>query len=164
MRVSVLGGSTVTDTEYEQARAVGATLARRGHELVCGGLGGVMEAACHGATEAGGHTVGILPGADPAAANRHVETAIATGLGNARNAVVVLNGEAAVAVDGHTGTLSEIALAREYGRPWRDSTPTNSTGSVSRPSRPRRRPSSTSRARSRRAGKCGQTGAVTASR
>jgi uncharacterized protein (TIGR00725 family) len=117
MRVSVIGGSTVTDRQYGQARAVGATLARRGHELVCGGLGGVMEAACHGATEAGGHTIGILPGADPTAANRHVETAIATGLGNARNAVVVLNGAAAVAVGGHTGTLSEIALARDYGRP-----------------------------------------------
>ena len=117
MRVSVVGGSTVTDETYEQARRVGQTLAERGHEVVCGGLGGVMKAACRGADERGGHTVGILPGEDPAAANRYVETAIATGLGNARNAVVVLNGDAVVAVDGHTGTLSEIALARDYGRP-----------------------------------------------
>jgi uncharacterized protein (TIGR00725 family) len=117
MRVSVIGGSTVTDAVYEQARTVGATLAERGHETVCGGLGGVMEAACRGATEAGGHTIGILPGEERSAANRYVQTAIATGLGNARNAVVVLNGEAAIAVDGGSGTLSEIALARDYGRP-----------------------------------------------
>jgi uncharacterized protein (TIGR00725 family) len=117
MRISVIGGSSVTDAEHEQARAVGETLAARGHELVCGGLGGVMAAACRGATEAGGHTIGILPGEDPAAANRYVETAIATGVGNARNAVVVLNGDAAIAIDGDTGTLSEIALARDYGRP-----------------------------------------------
>jgi hypothetical protein len=77
----------------------------------------VTEAACRGASEAGGHTVGVLPGADPTAANPYVETAIATGLGTARNALVVMNGKAAVAVDGSTGTLSEIALARDYGRP-----------------------------------------------
>jgi len=117
MRISVIGGASVTDSEFEQARLVGATLAGRGHELVCGGLGGVMAAACRGAQEGGGHTVGILPGEDHTAANRYVETAVATGLGNARNAIVVLNGDAAIAVDGHTGTLSEIALAREYGRP-----------------------------------------------
>jgi uncharacterized protein (TIGR00725 family) len=117
MRVSVIGGSSVTDERYETAREVGRRLAARDHELVCGGLGGVMEAACRGATEAGGHAIGILPGEDPTAANQYVETAIATGLGNARNALVVLNGEAAIAVDGGGGTLSEMALAREYGRP-----------------------------------------------
>ncbi|ERH09734.1 MAG: conserved hypothetical protein, DprA/Smf-related, family 1 [halophilic archaeon J07HX64] len=117
MRVSVVGGSTIEGETREQARQVGRELAERGHELVCGGLGGVMEAACHGASRAGGHTIGVLPGEDPTAANPHVETAIATGLGNARNAVVVMNGEAAIAVDGSTGTLSEIALARDYGRP-----------------------------------------------
>jgi uncharacterized protein (TIGR00725 family) len=117
MRVSVIGGSTVTDAEYELARQAGERLAEQGHELVCGGLGGVMEAACRGAAGAGGHTIGILPGADRAAANEYVETALATGMGNARNTLVVLNGDAAIAVDGHTGTLSEIALARDYGRP-----------------------------------------------
>jgi uncharacterized protein (TIGR00725 family) len=117
MRVSVIGGSSVTEPVYERARELGRVLAARDHEVVCGGLGGVMEAACRGASERGGHTLGILPGRDRAAANPYVETAIATGMGNARNALVVLNGDAAVAIDGTTGTLSEIALALDRGRP-----------------------------------------------
>jgi uncharacterized protein (TIGR00725 family) len=117
MRVSVIGGSSVTDAEYGRARELGAVLAERGHVVVCGGLGGVMEGVCRGAGEAGGKTVGILPGSDPAGANQYVDTAIATGMGRARNALVVLNGDAAVAVDGSTGTLSEIALALDHGRP-----------------------------------------------
>lgn len=117
MRVSVIGGSSVTEPVYERARELGRVLAARDHEVVCGGLGGVMEAACRGASERGGHTLGILPGRDRAAANLYVETAIATGMGNARNALVVLNGDAAVAIDGTTGTLSEIALALDRGQP-----------------------------------------------
>jgi uncharacterized protein (TIGR00725 family) len=117
MRVSVIGGSSVTEPVYERARELGRVLAARDHEVVCGGLGGVMEAACRGASERGGHTIGILPGRDRAAANPYVETAIATGMGNARNALVVLNGDAAVAIDGTTGTLSEIALALDRGQP-----------------------------------------------
>lgn len=117
MQVSVIGGSTVTDEQYAMAREVGRLLADRGHEVVCGGRTGVMEAVCRGAREAGGHTIGILPGDDRSAANPYVETAIATGMGNARNALVALNGDAAIAVDGGTGTLSEIALALDYGRP-----------------------------------------------
>lgn len=117
MRVSVVGGGEVGEATYATARAVGRRLGDRGHTVVCGGLTGVMTAAAEGAREAGAHTIGILPGEDPAAANPHVETAVATGLGNARNALVVLNGDAAIAVDGGTGTLSEIALALDYGRP-----------------------------------------------
>lgn len=117
MRVSVVGGGTVTETEYERGRRVGGVLAERGHTVVCGGLGGVMEAVCRGASEAGGETVGILPGSDASAANQYVETAIATGMGRARNALVVLNGDATVAVDGNTGTLSELALALDHGQP-----------------------------------------------
>jgi uncharacterized protein (TIGR00725 family) len=117
MRVSVIGGSTVPEAEYETARAVGRLLGERGHEIVCGGLTGVMEAVCRGAREAGGRTIGILPGSDRAAANEYVDVAVATGMGNARNALVVLNGDAAIAVDGSTGTLSEVALALDYGRP-----------------------------------------------
>ena len=117
MRVSVIGGSTATDAEYERAREVGRLLGEAGHEVVCGGLGGVMEAACAGAAETGGHTIGILPGEDRTAANEYVDTPVATGMGNARNALVVLNGDAAIAVDGGTGTLSEIALALDAGRP-----------------------------------------------
>jgi len=117
MRVSVIGGGTVTDEEYERARAVGRELGSRGHTVVCGGRSGVMEAACRGAQDAGGHTVGILPGPDYRATNPYVDTAIATDMGNARNVLVVLNGDAAIAVDGATGTLSEIAHALDFGRP-----------------------------------------------
>jgi len=117
MRVSVIGGSTVTDDQYRQARRVGTLLGERGHELVCGGRTGVMAAACRGASEAGGHTVGILPGEDRAAANEYVDTPIATGIGNARNVLVVMNGDAVIAVDGSNGTLSELGHALDMGRP-----------------------------------------------
>jgi len=117
MRVSVIGGGTVTDEEYEQARELGRELGERGHEVVCGGLGGVMAAVCRGATEAGGHTIGILPTERRADANDSVDTAIATGLGNARNVLVVMNGDAVVAVDGGAGTLSEIGHALDLDRP-----------------------------------------------
>lgn len=76
-----------------------------------------MEAACEGAVSAGGRTIGILPGEDPAAANDYVETPVATGMGNARNVLVALNGDAVVAVAGATGTLSEIGHALDFGRP-----------------------------------------------
>ena len=76
-----------------------------------------MEAACRGASEAGGHTIGILPTERRVDANRYVDTAIATGMGNARNVLVVLNGDAVVAVDGGTGTLSELGHALDFGKP-----------------------------------------------
>jgi len=117
MRVSVIGGSTVTDEQYEQAREVGRLLADHGHEVVCGGFGGVMEAVCCGARKAGGHTIGILPTEDREPANDYVETAIATGMGNARNVLVVMNGDAVIAVDGSNGTLSELGHALDIGRP-----------------------------------------------
>lgn len=117
MRVSVIGGSTLSDAEYDTAVDVGRELADRDHTVVCGGLGGAMEAVCRGASEAGGHTIGLLPGPDRHAANEYVETTIATAMGNARNALVVLNGDAVVAIDGSTGTLSEIGHALDFGRP-----------------------------------------------
>jgi uncharacterized protein (TIGR00725 family) len=95
---------------------VGRELGGRGAVLVCGGLGGVMEAACRGAKEAGGTTVGILPGMDRAAANPYVDVAVPTGLGEARNALVVRAADALVAVGGGYGTLSEIALALKAGK------------------------------------------------
>lgn len=117
MRVSVIGGSTVDESTRERAYRVGELLGERGHALVCGGRGGVMEAACHGAHEAGGTTIGIVPDADFETANDYVDVPIATGMGNARNALVVANGDAAIAIDGRYGTLSEIALALDGGRP-----------------------------------------------
>ena len=117
MRVSVIGGGSVDEETAATARQLGTALGERGHTLVCGGRGGVMEAACQGASEAGAHTIGILPGEATTGANPYVETAIATGLGNARNPLVVLNGDAVVAVDGGPGTLSELGHALDFGRP-----------------------------------------------
>jgi TIGR00725 family protein len=117
MRVSVIGGSAVPPDTAAVTAELGRTLADRGHTVVCGGLGGVMEAVCRGARAAGGETIGILPTDRRADANPHVSVPIATGLGHARNALVVLNGDAAIAVDGSGGTLSEIGLALAHGRP-----------------------------------------------
>jgi len=116
MRVSVIGGGSVSSATAAVAGDLGATLANRGHAVVCGGLGGVMEAVCRGAREAGGETIGILPTDRRADANPHVTVPIATGMGHARNALVVMNGDAAVAVDGSHGTLSEIGLALAHER------------------------------------------------
>lgn len=117
MRVSVIGGGTIGDEDTGIAHRVGELLGERGHTLVCGGRTGVMEAACRGAKEAGGETIGILPSTDPNDANAYVDVPIATGIGNARNVLVALNGEGAIAIDGAYGTLSEIAHALDFGRP-----------------------------------------------
>jgi uncharacterized protein (TIGR00725 family) len=116
-QIAVVGGSEATEPVAAPAAAVGTALASAGAVVVCGGLGGVMEAACRGAKSAGGLTVGILPGRDPTAANRWVDVVIATGLGEARNALVVGSAAAVIAVDGEYGTLSEIALALRAGIP-----------------------------------------------
>jgi uncharacterized protein (TIGR00725 family) len=100
----------------EWAEEVGQLLARGGAVVVTGGLGGVMRAASQGAVAAGGETIGILPGADPSEANEYVRVPIATGLGVARNLVVVTAADAVVAVGGRHGTLSEIGLALRMGR------------------------------------------------
>jgi uncharacterized protein (TIGR00725 family) len=107
----VCGSGGAPAAELEAAEAVGRALAARGAVVVCGGRGGVMEAACRGAKAAGGTTLGILPGYERAEANEFVDVAVATGLGEARNALVVRAADAVVAVGGEWGTLSEIALA-----------------------------------------------------
>ncbi|WP_434522399.1 TIGR00725 family protein [Halorubrum sp. AS12] len=117
MRVSVIGGGSIGPETATVAEDLGERLAERGHVVVCGGLGGVMAAVCRGARAAGGETIGILPTDDREDANPHVTTPISTGMGHARNALVVMNGDAAVAVDGASGTLSEIGLALAQGRP-----------------------------------------------
>ena len=117
MRVSVIGGGTVTDEQAARADAVGRELAARGHTVVCGGLGGTMEAVCRGAKAGGGTTIGILPSEDRGRANDYVDVSIATGLGHARNALVPLNGDAVIALAGGVGTLSEIGFAGIYDRP-----------------------------------------------
>jgi uncharacterized protein (TIGR00725 family) len=111
------GGGRVPVTQRRMAEEVGRAVAEAGAVLVCGGLGGVMEAACRGARAGGGLTVGILPGRDRADANRYVDIAIPTGMGEARNSLVVRAADAVVAVAGEYGTLSEIALALQAGIP-----------------------------------------------
>jgi uncharacterized protein (TIGR00725 family) len=114
--IAVVGAGRASAGELATAEAVGALLAERAAVVVCGGLGGVMEAACRGAKSAGGTTVGILPGLDRTAANEWVDVAIATGLGEARNSLVVRAADALIAVGGEFGTLSEIALALKTGK------------------------------------------------
>jgi uncharacterized protein (TIGR00725 family) len=111
--ISVIGGETGSPQTLALAEDVGRELARNGVTLVCGGRAGIMEAACRGARTAGGHTVGILPGSDARESlpNPYVEFPVFTGLGYARNSIVVLSGEAVIAIDGAYGTLSEIAYA-----------------------------------------------------
>ncbi len=116
-RIAVIGGAHAGARELVWAEEVGRELGRRGAILVCGGRGGVMEAACRGAQGAGGFTVGILPGTDPAEANAHVDLPLVTGIGEARNLLVVRNAQAAIAVGGAYGTLSEIAFALRLGLP-----------------------------------------------
>ena len=115
--VAVVGSGTAAPAHERGAEEIGRALARAGAVLVCGGLGGVMEAACRGAAGEGGVCVGLLPGDDRAAGNEHLTVAIATGLGEARNALVVRAADVLVAVGGEWGTLSEIALALKTGVP-----------------------------------------------
>ncbi|HDT15321.1 MAG TPA: TIGR00725 family protein [Firmicutes bacterium] len=115
--IGVIGGSSVNRGIYEKARQAGRLIAERGAVVICGGLGGVMEAACRGAKEAGGITVGILPGKEKSAANKYVDIAVATGMNEARNAVIVNSADAFIAVDGKYGTMSEIAFALKKGKP-----------------------------------------------
>lgn len=115
--IAVIGGSQCTPEEARTAEEVGGELARRGVALVCGGLTGVMEAAARGAAAEGGKTVGILPGNSPAEANPHIQIPIVTGMGYARNVIVVKSARAVIAVGGSFGTLSEIAHALQYGIP-----------------------------------------------
>ncbi len=116
-RIAVCGASVADAPSYEQARRVGRLLAEAGAVLLCGGLGGVMEAACRGAHESGGFTVGILPGVEAGAANPYVDLPICTGIGQARNVILVLSSDALIAIGGEAGTLSEIAMALKAGRP-----------------------------------------------
>src|SRR5678815_2375684 len=115
--VAVVGAGAPDTRVAALAEEVGRLLARSGAVVVCGGLGGVMEAACRGAKSEGGTTVGILPGSDRNDANPWVDVAIPTGLGEARNALVVRSVDVVIAIRGEYGTLSEIALALKTGEP-----------------------------------------------
>ena len=116
IRIAVIGGSRPGRQALEAAFEVGRLVARAGAIVVCGGLGGVMEAAARGAREEGGFVAGILPGGSPDDANPWVDLPVATGLGYTRNALVVMNADAVVAIDGEYGTLSEIAYGKIHGK------------------------------------------------
>jgi uncharacterized protein (TIGR00725 family) len=115
--VAVVGPGEATPAQEAAAQEVGGALARAGAVLVSGGHGGVMAAACRGAAQGGGVTVGILPGPDRRAANEWVAVAIPTGLGELRNGLIVRAADAVIAVGGAYGTLSEVALALKTGVP-----------------------------------------------
>ena len=133
--IAVIGGSDCSPEEARLAEEVGCEIARQGATLICGGLGGVMTAACKGASAEGGTTIGILPGNSRRAANPYVQIPIVTNLGEARNVIVVKSAQAVIAIAGSYGTLSEIGLALRSGIPviglntWslsRDGKPDNS--------------------------------------
>ena len=114
--IAVVGPSAATPSEHSLGEEVGRLIAEAGAVLVCGGLGGLMEAAASGCAAAGGRSVGIVPG-ERSAANPYLTVAVATGMGEARNALVVRTADAVIAVAGEFGTLSEIALALKMGKP-----------------------------------------------
>jgi uncharacterized protein (TIGR00725 family) len=115
--VAVVGAGDAVGDQLALAAEVGRLLGERDAVVVCGGLGGVMEAACRGAKEGGGATLGILPGLERSDANAYVDVAVPTGMGEARNALVVRAADALIAVAGGYGTLSEVALALKTGKP-----------------------------------------------
>jgi uncharacterized protein (TIGR00725 family) len=114
IHIGVIGGNKAGPEFAKQAYEIGRLIAQREAILICGGLGGVMQEAARGAKEAGGLTIGILPGMRAAEANPYIDIAIATGLGYTRNSLVAMNADIVIAVDGEYGTLSEIAFAHIY--------------------------------------------------
>jgi uncharacterized protein (TIGR00725 family) len=117
LRIAVCGSGEPNEITDALADEVGRLIARNRAVLLCGGLKGTMEAAARGCVEAGGITVGVLPGQDASAANDYITLPLATGMGEARNAILVRSADVVIAIGGEWGTLSEIALARKIGRP-----------------------------------------------
>lgn len=114
--VAVVGPRQASAAQIAAARAVGAGIARLGLALICGGRAGVMEGACRGAAEAGGIAIGLLPDDDPASANPHATVVLPSGIGDARNVVIARTAFCVVAIGDNLGTLSEVALALQFGK------------------------------------------------
>ena len=117
LMIAVIGAGDAPEEVCAMAREVGREIAARGAVLINGGGGGVMRAAAEGAREAGGRVIGVIPGYDRSSANEFVEFVIATGMGEARNAIIVASGEAVIALAGEGGTLAEIGFAKKMRRP-----------------------------------------------
>ncbi len=115
--LAVIGAGDAPEEVCALAREVGREIASRGAVLLNGGRGGVMRAAAEGARGAGGHTIGIIPSYDRASANEFIEFVVATGMGEARNAIIVASSDAVIALQGEGGTLAEIGFAKKFGRP-----------------------------------------------
>ncbi len=115
--ISVIGASVVDAKVAKIAQEVGSAIAKRGYILACGGLGGVMEAACKGAKSAKGTTIGILPGVEKSEANQYVDIVIPTGIGLARNLIVVAAGDGIIVISGGSGTLGELSFAWQLAKP-----------------------------------------------
>lgn len=115
--IGVIGAANATEEEKRTSEEVGVLIARKKCFLLCGGMGGVMEAACRGAKSAGGTTIGILPGPEASSANRFIDIPIVTGMGEARNVIVAKSSHSIIAVGGSFGTLSEISFALKSGIP-----------------------------------------------
>ncbi len=115
--IAIIGARACDDEVTQIAEQMGGLLAKHGYTIICGGLGGVMEAACKGAKANNGTTIGILPGDNPDDANPHVDIAIATGMGVSRNLIIIRSAIAVVAINGGFGTLSELAFALQLQKP-----------------------------------------------
>ncbi|MGH2711156.1 MAG: TIGR00725 family protein [Actinomycetota bacterium] len=140
--VAVCGASVANDEEAVRAEEVGRLLAEAGAVVVCGGLGGVMDAVSRGVKAAGGISVGLLPGDDRTDASEHLAVALPTGMGEMRNALIVRAADAVIAIGGEWGTLSEIALAMRTGKKvvgldtWELSRPGTDAGDILRAATP----------------------------
>jgi hypothetical protein len=117
MIIGVIGGSECSKEVYEMAVELGREIGRRGYLLICGGLGGVMEGVCKGSKMEGGVTIGVLPGNTKEEANSWVDIPIVTGMGVARNVIIIRTAEVVIALPGRYGTLSEIGFALNLGTP-----------------------------------------------
>lgn len=117
MRIGVIGAGSCGNELYETAVEIGFRIGKNKHVLVCGGLGGVMEAAAQGAKRAGGTTIGILPGFHASEANQYIDYPVVTGMSHARNVIIVRTSDLLVSIAGEYGTLSEIAIGLKIGKP-----------------------------------------------
>jgi uncharacterized protein (TIGR00725 family) len=115
--IAVIGAGSCSAETYGIAEEAGNLLAKKGFTIICGGLGGVMEAVCKGARSAGGNTIGVLPGESIKEANRYVSIPVATGMGIGRNIIIIRTASAVLAINGKYGTLSEIAFALQLDKP-----------------------------------------------
>lgn len=114
--IGVIGAGNCNKKTYDIAYEVGELIGRSGKIVVCGGLYGVMEACCKGAKNAGGTTIGILPGYNIEQCNKYVDIPIATGMGHSRNIIIASTSQLLIAVGGEYGTLSEIAISLKLGK------------------------------------------------